>query len=105
MSSLSDLFEFLSSPNPDARELALQNLAGHTPKSSPNRHIFIPSALAGLPSSGLGGSTKAKEEDARKVQALKDLCELCRDQAVRRSPHITTPADNPSKSRTMPCRR
>jgi hypothetical protein len=84
MSSLSDLFEFLSSPNPAARHLALQNLVGHTPKNSPNRGIFVPSSFAGSGSNG-GGLKPAGEGssvDEQKVQALRDLCDLCRDQAV-----------------------
>jgi hypothetical protein len=88
MASLTELFEFLSSPNPAARHLALQNLVGHTPKNSPNRHIFIPSSFAGSGVNGGGlkgaGSQSAASgsEDEAKVQALRDLCDLCRDQAV-----------------------
>lgn len=97
MASLTDLFEFLSSPNPSARHLALQNLIGHTPKSAAQRHIFIPSTLAPLASSseegsqkgngggglmGSGSGGKMGEEDGRKVQGIRDMMGLCRDQAV-----------------------
>lgn len=90
MSDLTELFEFLSSPNPAARQIALQNLVGHTPKNAPLRHIFIPSSFAGTSASAANGGglvvpEKRKleaEEDAKKVGALKNLCGLCGDQAV-----------------------
>lgn len=96
MASLADLFEFLSSPNPSARHLALQNLVGHTPKSAAERHIFVPSTLAPLASSdgtqvessggggllGSGSGGKMGEDDKRKVQGIRDMMGLCRDQAV-----------------------
>jgi len=85
MASLTELFEFLSSPNPSARHLALQNLLGHTPKSAPQRNIFIPTAFAGISNGGglQGGKPSAgPSSDDVKVQALKDLTNLCRDQAV-----------------------
>ncbi|KAK4688753.1 hypothetical protein P7C73_g1356, partial [Tremellales sp. Uapishka_1] len=86
MASLTDLFEFLLSPNPSARQIALQNLLGQTPKNSPQRHIFIPSSFAGTNGGGggLGGAKRkeGQEEDEKKVKAIKDLGELCRDQAV-----------------------
>lgn len=85
MTSLTELFEFLDSPNPEARHLALQNLIGHTPKSAPQRNIFIPSSFAG-PSNGGGLQAGKRREgqntDDLKVKALKDLANLCRDQAV-----------------------
>jgi len=84
MASLVDLFEFLDSPNPSARHLALQNLVGHTAKNDPQRHIFIPSSLAGAGGGGLLPEKRKQgsEEDQAKIKALKDLCALCRDQAV-----------------------
>lgn len=86
MASLTELFEFLDSPNPSARHLALQNLIGHTAKGDPQRHIFIPSSLAGVGSGGLLPEKRKQgsEEDAIKVKAIKDLCSLCQDQAVSR---------------------
>ncbi len=86
MSGLTELFQFLDSPNPSARHLALQNLVGLTPKNAPDRGIFIPSSFAGI-SNGGGGLLPEKrktvsEEDERKIKALKDLTVLCRDQAV-----------------------
>jgi hypothetical protein len=84
MASLVDLFEFLDSPNPSARHLALQNLIGHTAKNDPQRHIFIPSSLAGAGGGGLLPEKRKQgsEEDQVKIKALKDLCALCQDQAV-----------------------
>jgi hypothetical protein len=89
MTSLTELFQFLESPNPTARHLALTNLVGHTPKNAPQRYIFIPSALSG--SSSLGGGLvpeKRKagdDEDEIKIKAIKDLAMLCQDQAVGRT--------------------
>ncbi|KAK8850674.1 hypothetical protein IAR55_004594 [Kwoniella newhampshirensis] len=94
MSSLTELFQFLDSPNPSARHLALQNLLGHTPKSSPNRHIFVPSSFAPTGPSTANGAAGhgggllpekrkvGQEDDEIKVKALMDLMELCRDQAA-----------------------
>ncbi|WWD20849.1 hypothetical protein CI109_105326 [Kwoniella shandongensis] len=94
MASLTELFQFLDSPNPSARHLALQNLLGHTPKSSPNRKIFVPSSFApttsGQTANGAGTNggllpekrKVGQEEDELKVKALKDLMVLCRDQAA-----------------------
>jgi hypothetical protein len=89
MSSLTELFEFLHSPNPDARQLALTNLVGHTAKNSPHRSIFIPSAAttAGAGGSGLLGKDGAggkplSADDKLKLEMLADLKVLCRDQAV-----------------------
>ena len=88
MSSLTDLFEFLHSPNPDARQLALTNLVGHTAKNSPHRSIFIPSAAtttgaggSGLLGKGAGGKLLSAD-DKLKLEMLADLKVLCRDQAV-----------------------
>lgn len=89
MTSLTELFQFLESPNPTARHLALTNLVGHTPKNAPQRSIFIPSALAG--SSSLGGGLvpekrkAGNDEDEIKIKAIKDLAMLCQDQAVGRT--------------------
>ncbi|WVR08722.1 hypothetical protein IAU60_005780 [Kwoniella sp. DSM 27419] len=70
MASLTELFEFLDSPNPAARHLALQNLIGHTPKSSPQRHIFIPSSFAGTGQNGQaagGGLLPGKRKDGQEA--------------------------------------
>lgn len=86
MASLTELFQFLDSPNPSARHLALQNLIGHTPKNSTNRNIFIPSSFAGNIASGSGlvpnKRKDGSDEDEIKIKALKDLTYLCMDQAV-----------------------
>ncbi|KAL1412416.1 Protein hgh1 [Vanrija albida] len=91
MASLTELFEFLASPNPAARQIALQNLVGHTAKNDPQRHIFIPSSfapLAGETTTADGGGLQTQkrkaehEADAAKVKALHDLADLCRDQAA-----------------------
>ncbi|WVQ86231.1 hypothetical protein IAT38_008399 [Cryptococcus sp. DSM 104549] len=84
MASLIELFEFLDSPNPSARHLALQNLLGQTPKTAPHRSIFVPSSFAGNATGGGLVPAKRREgqdEDEVKVKALKDLANLCRDQA------------------------
>ncbi|WVQ72728.1 hypothetical protein IAR50_002288 [Cryptococcus sp. DSM 104548] len=86
MASLTELFQFLDSQNPSARQLALQNLVGHTPKTAPERHIFIPSSFAGSGATG-GGLVPNKrkegtEEDEIKLKALKDLTLLCMDQGT-----------------------
>ncbi len=88
MSSLTDLFEFLHSPNPDARHLALQNLLGQTPKNSPYREIFIPSLscpITAVTETTAGSSgipaRKASAQDAQKLELLQDLKTLTRDQA------------------------
>lgn len=82
MAELTELFEFLSSPNPAARQIALQNLVGHTAKNDPQRHIFIPSSFAPLPGDNSGVKRKeGSDADDVKVKALNDLATLCRDQA------------------------
>ena len=87
MSSLIELFQFLDSPNPSARQLALSNLVGHTPNNAPQRNIFIPSSLSSAANGG-GLSTEkpktASGEDYAKIKALRDLTDLCRDQPVGR---------------------
>lgn len=95
MAQLAELFEFLSSPNPAARQIALQNLVGHTAKNAPLRHIFIPSSFAGTSAAAGGGGglvlpekRKAEaEQDEAKVAAIKNLCGLCSDQAVSVAMH------------------
>ena len=85
MSSLTELFQFLDSPNPSARQLALQNLVGHTAKNDAERHIFVPSVLAGKTVGGglIPEKTKqSNDEDEIRVKAIKDIAALCRDQAV-----------------------
>lgn len=88
MTELTELFQFLDSPNPTARQIALQNLLGHTAKNDPQRHIFIPSVTGGL---GGGGLLPQKRKDGagddeRKIKGLRDLCGLCRDQPVSQRP-------------------
>lgn len=87
MTELVELFQFLDSPNPAARQIALTNLLGHTAKNDPERHMFIPSVTGGLGGGGLLPQKRsaASEDDERKIKALRDLCGLCRDQPVRRS--------------------
>ena len=86
MSGLTELFQFLDSPNPSARHLALQNLVGHTPKNAAQRGIFIPSSFSGVQANGGGllpeKRKQGQEDDEGKIKALRDLTALCRDQAV-----------------------
>ncbi|CAD6589786.1 MAG: hypothetical protein TREMPRED_005515, partial [Tremellales sp. Tagirdzhanova-0007] len=85
MSDLSELFQFLDSPNPSVRQIALQNLVGYTPKTSPQRGIFIPSSLAGTSSDGGAlrpDKQQSSKQDEIKVKVLRDLTVLCRDQAL-----------------------
>ncbi|WWC98308.1 hypothetical protein V866_005199 [Kwoniella sp. B9012] len=89
MASLTELFQFLDQPNPSVRHLALQNLVGHTPKASAERHIFIPSSFAGTGASASNGGgllpnkrKEGQESDEAKIKALKDLANLCKDQAA-----------------------
>ncbi|KAI0085759.1 hypothetical protein BDY19DRAFT_895974 [Irpex rosettiformis] len=65
---LRELLPFLRDRNPQARQLALSNLLGHTPKDSPHRNVFF----AGLRGGGLQG---AQDNDV-----IRDLKILCRDQ-------------------------
>jgi hypothetical protein len=85
MTELVELFQFLDSPNPAARQIALTNLLGHTAKNDPERHMFIPSVTGGIGGGGLLPQKRnaASEDDERKIKALRDLCGLCRDQPVR----------------------
>jgi hypothetical protein len=84
MSELIELFQFLDSPNPAARQIALTNLLGHTAKNDPERHMFIPSVTGGLGGGGLLPQKRgmASDDDERKIKSLRDLCGLCRDQPV-----------------------
>lgn len=90
MTSLADLFEFLHSPNPDARQVALTNLVGHTPKGAAQRSIFIPSISAPTfqspeqeqTSGNAASARKPSAQDATKLEMLQDLKMLCRDVAV-----------------------
>ncbi|GHJ85089.1 hypothetical protein NliqN6_1491 [Naganishia liquefaciens] len=87
MSSLADLFEFLHSPNPDARQVALTNLVGHTAKGQAARSIFIPNGStptkAQLVANQNGEQTKAlSQAELFKIGMLEDLKLLCRDQAM-----------------------
>lgn len=80
---ITELFEFLSSPNPQARHIALKNIVGHTPKNDPMRSIFIPSSFAPLPGAPEGLKRKeGAEADDVKVKCIGDLANLCRDQAA-----------------------
>lgn len=87
MSSLADLFEFLHSPNPDARQVALSNLVGHTAKGQAARSIFIPNGStptkAQLIADENGAQSKSlSQEELFKIGMLEDLKLLCRDQAA-----------------------
>ncbi|BEJ13477.1 hypothetical protein CspHIS471_0306510 [Cutaneotrichosporon sp. HIS471] len=80
---ITELFEFLSSPNPQARHIALKNIVGHTPKNDPKRSVFIPSSFAALPGESEGLKRKeGAEADDVKVKCLHDLANLCRDQGA-----------------------
>ena len=59
------LLPFLHDRNPQVRQVALENLVGHTPTDSPNRGIFF----AG------GGEGSHKD-----TELARDLKLLCRDQ-------------------------
>ncbi|KAG8718320.1 hypothetical protein FRC08_005466 [Ceratobasidium sp. 394] len=65
---LKELLGFLHDRNPQARQIALENLLPHTPKEAPLRRIFFEQ----LSSGGLG---KVKEPES-----IRDLKLLCRDQ-------------------------
>jgi hypothetical protein len=90
MTELIELFQFLDSPNPAARQIALTNLIGHTAKNDSERHIFIPSVSGGLGGGGLLPQKRgnATEDDERKLKGLRDLCALCRDQPVCPAPSL-----------------
>ena len=105
MSSLADLFEFLHSPNPDARQVAITNLVGHTAKGQAARSIFIPNGStptkAQLIANQNGEQTKAlSQTELFKVGMLEDLKLLCRDQAVSRLVRFTSRADGLVDDRT-----
>ncbi|KAI0285979.1 hypothetical protein BGY98DRAFT_944302 [Russula aff. rugulosa BPL654] len=68
-SDLRELFQFLHDKNPQARQIALENLLPHTPKDATHRAIFFD----GLQSSTTG-LQKAKENTV-----IRDLKILCRD--------------------------
>jgi hypothetical protein len=83
MSGLSELFQFLHAPNPDARELALANLAGHTTKTAEARSIFTPSGSTPLGKDlKEGKGQNISDVEKEKIEMLEDLKTLCRDQAV-----------------------
>ncbi|KAI0339412.1 DUF383-domain-containing protein [Trametopsis cervina] len=65
---LRELLPFLRDRNPQARQVALSNLIGHTPKDSQHRNVF----LSGLRGGGLQG---VHDNDV-----IRDLKILCRDQ-------------------------
>ena len=64
------LLPFLHDRNPQARQIALENLLGHTPAGSPHRSIFF----AGLQSEALPMQT------TKDTELVRDLKLLCRDQ-------------------------
>ncbi|EIM86519.1 DUF383-domain-containing protein [Stereum hirsutum FP-91666 SS1] len=64
---LRELLPFLHDPNPQARQLALENLLAQTPKGSPHRTIFL---------SGMQGGGLKKPKDS---EVIRDLKLLCRD--------------------------
>ena len=64
---------FLHDRNPQARQIALSNLLGHTPKEAPLRSIFF---------KGLQGGGFGKQPES---EVIRDLKLLCRDQLVNRS--------------------
>ena len=70
---------FLHDRNPQARQIALSNLLGHTPKEAPLRSIFF---------KGLQGGGFGKQQES---EVVRDLKLLCRDQLVNRSPQSFDP--------------
>ena len=70
---------FLRDRNPQARQIALSNLLGHTPKEAPLRSIFF---------KGLQGGGFGKQQES---EVVRDLKLLCRDQLVNRSPQSFDP--------------
>ena len=64
------MLPFLRDKNPQVRQIALQNLLGHTPNEAPYRSIF----LTGLRGGGLQGT---QDNDV-----IRDLKILCRDHLV-----------------------
>lgn len=67
------LLGFLHDRNPQARQIALSNLLGHTQNDAPSRSIFF----KGLQGSGLGKQPES--------EVVRDLKLLCRDQLVNLS--------------------
>ncbi|KAI0272436.1 DUF383-domain-containing protein [Gloeopeniophorella convolvens] len=65
---LRELLQFLHDKNPQARQIALENLLPHTPKDAPHRSIFFEGAQS------QGGLQKPKES-----AVIRDLKLLCRD--------------------------
>ncbi|KAL7417922.1 hypothetical protein BDY24DRAFT_373360 [Mrakia frigida] len=85
MSELAQLLElvpFLRDANPQARQLALSHLLGHTVKTSPHRSaLFFPSGLAGTsaPAEPKEGEEAAPASSGSPIWSLKLLC---RDQPL-----------------------
>ncbi|KZT53005.1 DUF383-domain-containing protein [Calocera cornea HHB12733] len=67
---LEELLQFLHDRNPQARQVALANLVGYTPKESPYRSLFVPRSAGGLLAS----------KDSKQATAIHDLKLLCQDQ-------------------------
>ena len=76
---------FLHDPNPQARQIALSNLLGHTPKDAPFRSIFF---------KGLQGGGFGKQPES---EVVRDLKLLCRDQLVNLSLQFHDPIDSHSE--------
>ncbi|KZP01678.1 DUF383-domain-containing protein [Calocera viscosa TUFC12733] len=67
---LEELLQFLHDRNPQARQVALANLVGYTPKESPYRSLFVPRSAGGLlPNKG-----------SKQAAVIRDLKLLCQDQ-------------------------
>ncbi|KAH9992766.1 hypothetical protein BJV74DRAFT_396533 [Russula compacta] len=65
---LTELFQFLHDKNPQARQIALENLLPHTPKDAPHRSIFFD-----------GLQSHAGLQKPRETTVIRDLKLLCRD--------------------------
>jgi len=93
------LLGFLHDRNPQARQIALSNLLGHTPTGAPLRSIFF---------KGLQGGGFGKQSES---EVVRDLKLLCRDQLVNRSSqsfdHVETLHGKilPRRSLMMPSER
>jgi len=67
---LEELLQFLHDRNPQARQVALANLIGYTPKDSPYRSLFVPRSAGGL----------LPNKENKQTAVIRDLKLLCQDQ-------------------------
>ena len=74
-----ELLTFLSDPNANVRQLAIQHAAGFSDKSHPQRSLLTrPSTL--LPP--LEGKGRLQGRDGKPCDPIEDLKSLCKDQPV-----------------------